>query len=138
LTRAVFETRSLYEIVGKFLVALFQVLFDRKVTEADLQSILSNKGIDTRWINELREGRKLFFHETAPWLAVQVREAQKAFDPVLLKRHILTFDDPNSFGDFETLREIYEGFVNSVTELRRFVLEQVRLAESEPGEKLSV
>ncbi len=29
----IFETRSLYEIMGRFLVALFRVLFDRTLTE---------------------------------------------------------------------------------------------------------
>jgi hypothetical protein len=125
-----FETRSLYEILGKFLVRLFQTLFARKLTEDDLQSILSDKGIDTRWIAELRESRKLLFHETVPWLAVQVRVAQGSFGPVLVKRHIVTFGGPDSFVNFETLRQIYDGFVDSITELHRFVLEQIRLAES--------
>ena len=49
----IFETRSLYEIVGKFLVALFDILFGRKMTEAELQSMLAAKGIDTRWIEEV-------------------------------------------------------------------------------------
>lgn len=51
----IFETRSLYEIMGKFLVELFRTLFGRAVTEADLQAILSASEIDTRWIAELRE-----------------------------------------------------------------------------------
>jgi len=65
----IFETRSLYEIVGKFLVTLFEILFDRKITQEELKSLLSSQGIDTRWIDELRDARILFFHETAPWLA---------------------------------------------------------------------
>ena len=48
----IFETSSLYEIMGKFLVALFAALFDRSIKEAELQSVLSNNGIDTRWIED--------------------------------------------------------------------------------------
>ena len=124
----IFETRSLYEIVGKFLVHLFRALFGKAVTEADLQARLSANGIDTRWIEELRENRKLFFHQTAPWLAVSVGDGMK-FDPVLLKRSVQTFDAPDSFVEFDRLREIYNGFVESVTELNRFILEQIRLHE---------
>jgi hypothetical protein len=83
----IFETRSLYEIVGKFLVALFDILFGRKINEADLQSILAEKGIDTRWITELRESRKLFFHQTAPWLAVQVDQAKTMFNRKCQSKH---------------------------------------------------
>jgi hypothetical protein len=126
----IFETRSLYEIMGKFLVQLFRALFGKTVTEADLQAILSANNIDTRWIAELRENRKLFFHQTAPWVAVRVEGEEMQFDPVLLKRNVQTFDDPDSFVEFARLREIYDGFVASATELHRFVLEQIRLRES--------
>jgi len=124
----IFETRSLYEIVGKFLVHLVRALFGEAVTEADLQALLSANGIDTRWIEELRENRKLFFHQTAPWLAVSVGDGMK-FDPILLKKPVQTFDDPDSFVEFDRLREIYNGFVESVTDLHRYVLEQIRLRE---------
>jgi hypothetical protein len=124
----IFETRSLYEITGKFLVSLFQLLFNRVVTESELQSLLTIAGIDTRWIAELRENRKLFFHETAPWLAVEVNRDKMRFDPILLKRHTTTFD-PDHFVSFNSLHEVYDGFVNSVTEIRRYIMEQIRLHE---------
>jgi hypothetical protein len=125
----IFETRSLYEIMGKFLVHLFRALFGKPLAEDDVQTILSSANIDTRWIGELRENRKLFFHQTAPWIAVRVEGEEMKFDPVLLKRQVQTFDDPVSLVEFDRLREIYNGFVESVTELNRFMLEQIRLHE---------
>jgi hypothetical protein len=125
----VFETRSLYEIMGKFLVALFRALFGRTVTEVELQSLLSTACIDTRWIAELRENRKLFFHQAAPWLAVQVQREDMLFDPIFLKKQTKSFD-LDDFVDFATLRGIYEGFVNSAAELHRYIMEQIRLHES--------
>jgi hypothetical protein len=125
----IFETRSLYEIMGKFLVELLRTLFAKAVTEVDLRAILSASDIDTRWIAELRENRKVFFHQTAPWVAVSVEGEEKKFDPVMLKRNLHAFDDPNSFVEFARLREIYDGFVASATELHRFILEQIRLHE---------
>jgi hypothetical protein len=125
----IFETRSLYEITGKFLVELFQLLFDRTVTESELQSLLTAAGIDTRWIAELRESRKLFFHQTAPWPAVEVQRDKMIYDPILLKRHTTSFN-PDEIIRFNSLREIYEGFVNSATELHRYIMEQIRVFES--------
>lgn len=127
----IFETRSLYEIVGKFLTSLFQIVFDRKITQAELKSLLESQGIDTRWIGELAEARKHFFHETAPWLAVKVHvdAAGERLDPILLKRNIITFENTDDFVDFSTLKAIYDGFVASVSELHRYILEQIRIAE---------
>jgi len=45
-------------------------------------------------------------------------------------RRTVTFDDPDRFVEFDRLRQIYNGFVESVTELNRFILEQIRLHDS--------
>jgi hypothetical protein len=126
----IFETRSLYEIIGKFLVALFESLFNRKMTESEVESIPSAKGIiDTRWIAELRENRKLLFHQTAPWIAMQIDEHADTLDPALLKKSVTQFNDPNDIVNFAVLRDIYRGFVQSATALHQFIMEQIRLHE---------
>jgi len=126
----IFETRSLYEIMGKFLKALFETLFGREIEEAELIAVLSDNKIDTRWIAELRENRKLFFHQTAPWLAVEVDRENMRLAPILLKRSTMNFN-PDDIVAFATLREIYEGFVESATELHHFIMEQITRHESE-------
>lgn len=125
----IFETRSLYEIMGKFLKALFQILFSRKIEEADLVSVLSNRQIDTRWILELREHRKLFFHDTAPWIAARIERQPMKLDPVLLRTPMTNFD-PNDLIEFEALRDIYNGFVSSTTELHHFIMQEITRYES--------
>ena len=52
------------------------------------------------------------------------------FDPILLKRHIVGFENQNDFVNFASLREIYDGFVGSATVLHRFIMEQIRLHET--------
>jgi len=69
-------------------------------------------------------------NQTAPWVAVSFDGQEMKFDPVLLKRNVHKLDDPESFVEFSRLREIYDGFIASATELHRFVLEQIRLRES--------
>ena len=125
-----FEARSLYELIAKFLVALFDTLFGRTITGAELQSILADKGIDTRWITELRENRNVFVHQTAPWLAVQVDQTRTTFNPVLLKTAATTFDNPDDRVEYDALRAIYDGFVNSITQLHLFIMEQIRAFEA--------
>jgi hypothetical protein len=127
----IFESRSLYEIVGAFLRSLLEIDFQQKITEKQLYSILSSKGIDTRWIDLLREARKLFFHETAPWLAIQFESSPKRFSPILLKKSVVKIKAPD-FISFESLRDIYEGFVDSLTGLHEFVMDEIRRFEARP------
>ncbi len=35
----IFETRSAYEILGKYITSLFQLLFGRRLTEQDLKQV---------------------------------------------------------------------------------------------------
>jgi hypothetical protein len=128
----IFESRSLYEIVGKFLRTLLAVVFKQEVTEKELQAILSDKNIDTRWIGVLRDTRILFFHQTAPWLAIQVDSSTKRFYPILLKKNVIEIKDPDDFVSFESLRDIYEGFVNSLTALHDFIMEKIQQVEPQP------
>jgi hypothetical protein len=127
----IFESRSLYELVGAFLRGLLEIVFQRKITEKQLSSLLSSRGIDTRWIDVLRETRKLFFHETAPWLAIQVDSSGKRFNPILLKKSVEKIGKADFVG-FDSLRDIYEGFVASLIALHDVVMEEIRNVESHP------
>lgn len=128
----IFESRSLYEIVGKFLRSFLAIVFKRNITEKELRSILADRQIETRWIDVLRDSRKLFFHQTAPWLAIQVDSNAKRFYPILLKKSIIKIENPDDFVSFDSLREIYDGFVNSLDTLHQFVMEEIRAFESQP------
>jgi len=67
-----FESRSTYEMVGKFLREFYYRILDRKVNEDEIKSMLSERGADVRWIEELSQNRNLFIHETAPWIALKI------------------------------------------------------------------
>jgi hypothetical protein len=81
-------------------------------------------------------GAKVVFPRNRTWLAVKLRVDKdgERFDPTLLKRNTITFQDPDDFVEFATLKEIYDGFVASISELHRHVLEQIRIAEEEFAE----
>ena len=84
---SLFESRSTYEIVGRFLKEFFSHILGRDVSQEELQALLKAEGIDTQWIQELRKNRMLFFHNTAPWLAIHIlSKAPLRFELVLLKK----------------------------------------------------
>lgn len=48
----IFESRSTYEIVGKFLLDFFDRIFGSKVKENEIIAVQKSEGLDTRWIEE--------------------------------------------------------------------------------------
>lgn len=79
----IFEFRSMYENLGKFLVLFFDRILGRGITQAAIKSELAERGVDMRWAAELDQHRKVFFHQQAPWLAVRVK-SWDVFDAELL------------------------------------------------------
>lgn len=130
-----FESRSTYEIVGKFLREFFMQILGKSLSEDELKTVLTDSRIDTRWIDELRDKRILFFHQTAPWIAARVVSKEPLrFELVILKKNVRDFTNPDHYVDFERLREIYNGFRSSRDEIHRWVEEQIEEFESnEPG-----
>ena len=68
--RSYFEARSTYEILGKFLITFCRIIFAQALNEENLKGILREDGLDVAWATLLHDKRILFFHQTAPWLAL--------------------------------------------------------------------
>jgi len=121
-----FESRSTYEIVGRFLKGFFSHILRRDVSQEELQALLKVEGIDTQWIQELRENRILFFHNTAPCLAIYIlSKAPLRFELVLLKKVARDATTPGDRLHFDQLQAIYHGFASSLEALQRWVIMQV-------------
>ena len=71
-----FELRSTYEIVGKFLGGFFGRVLGRKLQEAEVIAALEASGNDTKWIGMLRRERVVSFHQTAPWIVFEVERGE--------------------------------------------------------------
>lgn len=68
-----FEWRSLYELLGRFAKSFGKEILGAKISEAELREVVRNDGIPEDWIDSLAENRKLFFHQKAPWIALEIR-----------------------------------------------------------------
>jgi hypothetical protein len=124
-----FESRSAYEIVGKFLAKFFDRVLAEHVSETEIIAQLERERIDTRWIKQLRDHRVLFFHHTAPWIALEVVSWEpRRFDLLVFKK--LVPNDPQDVILFKQLVEIYRGFAGSMAALHRFVLKKIEEFEA--------
>jgi len=131
-----FESRSTYEIVGNFLRQLFDKILGRRIDEAELKQFLEFRNIDTRWISELRDDRILFFHKTAPWIALGVISREPfRFELVVLKKDVRNLDTSEDCISFERLRAIYRGFESSLHALPQWILEQIQEFEEKEASK---
>jgi hypothetical protein len=129
-----FESRSTYEIVGHFLKEFFRHILGRDVSQEELQALLKAQGIDTQWIQELRDNRILFFHNTAPWIAIHILSKRPLrFELVLLKKGAKDAATPEDHLHFEQLQAIYHGFASSLEALQRWVIQQIEDVEREAG-----
>lgn len=118
-----FEARSAYELLGKFVKVLFELVFERKVREEDIFRELRALRVDVEWARLLQESRIHFFHSAAPWLAVE-RMPTGEFDLLILKRNAetLTEDDYLHFGE---CRLILKGLYAALNGIFRWIANEI-------------
>jgi len=124
-----FESRSAYEIIGKFLAEFFQRILGQALSQQEIVARLEADGIDTEWVKQLRDHRVLFFHNTAPWIALEVARWQpRRFDLLVLKKTVP--DDSNDMIRLKELVDIFRGFEKSLGALHQFIVATIEQVES--------
>jgi hypothetical protein len=122
----IFEARSTYEIFGKFLVAFCGIIFKQNLTEEGLKDILRDEGLDVAWATLLHDERILFFHNTAPWLALRFDDAKSDSPELLIVRgNVKTLDDPDSFIRLSDYNRIYSGLESALDKLQRYLVTRI-------------
>ena len=123
----IYECRSTYEIVGKFLHRFSETFLANLLTEKQVASVLRDAGLDDRWIPDLADQRKLFFHNTAPWVALEVtsRSPFRA-ELFVLRRNVSDLIDAEHVIPFERLRAIHAGLDASLAKLQDWLILKVR------------
>jgi hypothetical protein len=124
-----FEGRSIYELLGKFVAAFFGLIFERRVTEPEIIEAIQQFGTDMTWVPVLREGRKLFFHSVAPWLAVErIAGNPPQFDLLLLKRNVEVPSD-GEYLHFRDCRAIQMGLREAVNGISLWIANEIAAVE---------
>ena len=62
----ILQSRSAYEIVGKFLKAFFVRVFGRQIDQREIRKAIEERGVDYAWVEILSKAGKEFFHNLAP------------------------------------------------------------------------
>ena len=117
--------------MGKYVTALFQLLFGRNLTEQDLKEVLQHSGLDHTWTFLLQEERKLFFHNTAPWTAVALSESGTQYELIILRRNARTLDEPEDYATLSQYNQIFNGFIAAIERLQSHILAEIEKFERE-------
>ncbi len=125
-----FEARSTYEILGKFLITFCRIIFAQALNEENLKGILREDGLDVAWATLLHDKRILFFHQTAPWLALMFDDTESAPPELLIVRgNVKTLDDPESFMRLSDYNRIYSGLASALDQLQEYLVARIRQFE---------
>jgi len=124
-----YEFRSAYEILSqKFLPEFFQHVFGEKLNGDQVLAWLQARGVSTDWARELRRHRVLFFHHTAPWIALQVVSWEpRRFELVVLKKILPS--GPEEMIRRQEMEMIYRSFEASFAPLQAFIVERIEAFE---------
>lgn len=131
LEALIFELRSTYEIVGKFIKLFFEIILDIDMNQSDISDHLKSRSVDLEWIEELRHTRILFFHNSAPWLALHVKSIDPfSCEPVLLKEDMKDFNNVEKIIHFERIAEITNTFFEAMNTIHYWIMKEIEKYET--------
>jgi hypothetical protein len=125
-----FEWRSLYELLVKFAKVFCRRVLGIKLHDSKLTEILSSSGLPTNWVNRLKDHRELFFHETAPWIALEVLERSPLkCSFVIMKENLTVLDDPAKYVQEKELVIVSNALRGAVIAVREWLKRELQTLE---------
>jgi hypothetical protein len=121
-----FEFRSCYEVMGKFVTIFCEQMLCKNISEKQLRAVLVSAELDTRWIEPLRMNRITFFHNTAPWIALEIHRRKPLKCSILvMKENLHKFDDPDKYITQSQMANTANGFQETASAVQKWLDEQV-------------
>ena len=107
-----------------------ELLETTSLTEEDLKTVLREAGLDVAWTILLQDERILFFHNTAPWLALMFKDGETDSPELLIVReNVKTLDDPETFARLADYNRIYSGLANALDKLQQHIVAEIHRYE---------
>jgi hypothetical protein len=114
----ILQSRSTYEIVGKFLKAFFARVFEKQIDERDIRNAVAERGVDWAWVEMLSRARKEFFHNLAPaGIAITLAHANPLSNLDVVIR-------VEGEAHFRNCRSIYDGFSRALTAIDQWIYDE--------------
>ena len=123
-----FEIDSCCELITAFIRLIYDRigirLSQEKIGEK-LRDVIKNEGKDVAWFGILQRDRNIFIHEAAPYIAIDLSEANKdSYVLIIMKENLKEFTDDNRFIRFiSDFNRISRGFTESKKVLQTHVVD---------------
>jgi len=116
-----------------------QVL-QQRCNETDAEQILEQamreKGHGFGWAADLRKFRATFFHEKAPWIAMEViSQEPRKYELLILEENVADLEKDPSYVRLEEFRRLWYGLQNCALDMQRWALGELdRISRAVDGE----
>lgn len=108
--------------VVKFIRHILKIRSNEKEAEKILKQAMLNAGHTTDWVEDLRENRRAFFHQTAPWFGMQLTSREpRRYELLILSENVADLESAR-YVEFEKYRQIWQGLGNCVNDMTRWTV----------------
>ena len=122
-----YEARSSYEMLRKFVTGFTRHILKPRCNEREAERILKQAILDgghgVDWVEDLRRDRAAFFHETAPWIAMEITNREpRRYELLVLNENVADLERNPNYVRLEEYRRIWLGLQNCATDMQRWAL----------------
>lgn len=129
----IFEFRSGYEILGKFVKSMYDLLGIKPPSENELLELLEVRNVPTAWVDILRQRRILHFHQRPPWIAYEVlSRSPLQLSEIVTEGPSMNTADISAGLPLKGLVEIHAGMFQALQVLQGRLLEEIRGLSIQP------
>lgn len=125
-----FESQSAYDLVVEFVRTFAKKILEQNFSKKEIHQVLIqvliNEGQNVAWVEHIRVNRILFFHKTAPWIALQIFQRHPLeCGLVVMKENLYKFDEPRKFITQEELLDAWNGFDQSIPTIFNWLISKI-------------
>jgi hypothetical protein len=122
-----YEARSLYEMLRTFVLMFTRHILQKRCNEAGAERILKkamqDNGHGFDWAVELRRNRAVFFHETAPWIAMEMTSRDpRHYEILILNKNVADLEKNPCYVTLDEYRCWWVGLQNCATDMQQWSL----------------
>lgn len=134
-----YEARSTYEMLRSFVVIFTRHIL-RQSSNADkaekvIEKAMRDAGHNPDWIKALRRYRTFFFHEAAPWIALEiVKEAPRRYELLILHENVADLEQHPSYTKLEEYRGIWMGLRQCALDVQTWAVSSLQNMERSAGD----
>lgn len=125
-----YEARSAYEMLRTFVIRFARHILMERCSERDgariLEQAMLEGGHSSGWVEDLRLNRATFFHETAPWFAMEMTSREpRRYELLILNDNVADLEKSPNYAKLEEYRLIWLGLQTCATDMQRWALKRL-------------